>query len=173
VAVDPRNSQRVFAVGCGGHLSRSLDGGQTWANLGDIHFANTFSWLPQPMKSWRSNGGIVCDARGTLWMAQGNEGVLTYTPKADNSEQYEKAPPKWTIMSRGIEELVTHDVVLPPGSGDKAIVAVDDATGMCIDNPAQFTARQIPLADQLLSCSTGLAYCPNTTAQLKLKISGS
>jgi photosystem II stability/assembly factor-like uncharacterized protein len=171
VAVDPRDSRRVFAVGCGGSLSRSLDGGRTWTNLGDIHFANTFSWLPQPMKGWRSNGGIVCDARGVLWLPQGNEGVLTYAPQADNSEHYEKAPPKWTIMSRGIEEFVTHDVVLPPGSGDKAIVAVDDATGMCIDDPAQFTARQIPLADQLLSCSTGVAYCPNAPQYIAISSS--
>ena len=66
---------------------------------------------------------------------------------------------KWIIDSRGIEELVAHDVIMPPGG--KVYVAVEDATGMVLDDPTRFTARQITLQDQLISNGTGLAYCPN------------
>ena len=57
VAIDPNNGNRIYAIGPGGAMSRSLDGGRTWTLLGpELRFANTFGWLPQPV-GWRSNAG--------------------------------------------------------------------------------------------------------------------
>ena len=70
-----------------------------------------------------------------------------------------KNPPRWTIDSVGIEEFVTHDVIMPPGGS--AVFAVEDATGLVTADTGKFVARQIPLQDQLISNGTGLAYCPN------------
>jgi len=156
VAIDPRDVNRIYAIGAGGALSRSLDGGRAWTPLGpELLFANAFGWLPQPV-SWRSNAGLTFDRDGVLWIAQGNEGMLSCTP-TDKETRNDR--PKWTIDSRGIEELVSHDVIMPPGG--KTYVAVEDATGMVLDDPRRFTARQIALQDQLISNGTGLAYCPN------------
>ena len=153
-ALDPGNPKRFYAIGKDGSTSVSQDAGTTWTPLGGLTFANTFGWLPQP-EGWRSNAGITLDRDGTLWIAQGNEGILRWKPSgiADTNR------PRWTIDSCGIEELVTHDVIMPPGG--KIVVAVEDATGMLIDDPARFTAKQIGLQDQLISNGTGLSYCPN------------
>ena len=64
----------------------------------------------------------------------------------------------------GIEEFVTHDVIMPPKGN--AVFAVEDATGLVTADTRKFVARQIPLQDQLLSNGTGLAYCPNAPEYL-------
>ena len=156
IAVDPNNANRIYAIGEGGNLARSLDGGANWTALGGYNYANNLGWLPQQIQGYRSNGGIFFDKNSKLWSPQGNEGVLSTIP---NDTETAANPPKWTIESQGIEEFVTHDVVVPPGG--KPIVAVEDATGFVINDPAQFTAKQIPLQDQLISNGTGLSYCPN------------
>ena len=162
VAVDPANPQRLWAIGWGGALARSADRGLTWVPCGtELHFANTLGWLPQRIPGWRSNSGIFYDRTGRLWVSQGNEGMLTYQP---TNTETASAPPHWTIQSEGIEEFVTHDVVMPPGG--PAVVAVEDGTGFVVPHPTQFTATQIPLQDQLISNGTGVAYCPNAPSSL-------
>ena len=159
LAVDPNNSNRIFATGVDSSLSRSVDGGAHWTSLGAAYYANTLSWLPQTTVSagaWRSEAGLYFDRGGALWLPQGNEGVLKYTPTANNSEK----SVKWTIDSAGIEEFVAHDVILPKG-GDKAIVTVEDATGLVITNPDTFTAKQIPMQTQLISNGNSVAAVPN------------
>ena len=164
IAVDPNNSQRLFAVGVDSSLSRSVDGGAHWKSLGGLQFANTLGWLPQvtPSNAWRSEAGLFFDKNRTLWLPQGNEGVLKYTPSAANTET--SAP--FTIDSAGIEEFVAHDVILPKGGGDRAIIAVEDATGLVITNPDTFTAKQIPLQTQLISNGNGVAAVPNDSTGL-------
>jgi BNR/Asp-box repeat len=158
VGFDPGNPARLFAISDGGGLSRSLDAGKTWTMFGpDMVFANRLGWLPQKT-GWRSNAGIIVDRDGVCWIPQGNEGVLRW--KATGKDQEDaKNPPRWTIDSVGIEEFVTHDVIMPPG-GD-AVFAVEDATGLVTADTGKFAARQIPLQDQLISNGTGLAFCPN------------
>lgn len=162
-AVDPARPQCLYAIGRDASTSRSLDGGATWTAFGPLGFANTFGWLPQPVEGWRSNAGIAIDRDGTLWIPQGNEGMLRWRPPADAADTNR---PRWTIESRGIEELVAHDVVIPPGG--PIVVAVEDATGMVITDPDRFTARQIGLQDQLISNGTGLSYCPDAPEYLAI-----
>ena len=155
VVVDPKRPARMFAVGYDGGIARSLDGGATWTNLGPIKFANTLGWLPEKLGgTWRSNGGISLDRDGNLWQCQGNEGTLQANPADTDTVT------SWTIASKGIEELVTHDVLLPKGGGDRVLVAVEDATGLVASNPDDFGAKQIPLQDQLISDGYSLAACP-------------
>ncbi|MFA6286401.1 MAG: sialidase family protein [Opitutaceae bacterium] len=167
VAVDPKNPNRLFVSSNSGCVTRSIDGGASWTPLGEFYrFANAPGWLPQRVKGndygWRSNAGIYFDADARLWIPQGNEGMLTTMPSADNTETV-AAPLLWTIDSKGIEEFVTHDVVLIPGSGDRAVVAMEDGSAFLIKNPDTFEATQATLQDQLISNGTGIAYCPNAT----------
>ena len=139
VAFDPRKPNRIFAISDGGGLSRSLDGGKTWTPLGpEMVFAGRLGWLPQKA-GWRSNAGIAVDRDGVCWIPQGNEGML-HCKTTDREDP--QNPPRWTIDSVGIEEFVTHDVILPPG-GD-AIFAVEDATGLITSDPTRFVARADP-----------------------------
>lgn len=161
VAVDQTNPNRMFTMSDGGSISRSLNGGANWVSLAnEFLYANTFAWLPQYTNGFRSNGGVYLDATNRLWSPQGNEGVLTYTLSPSNAEN---GNPKiqWTIQSQGIEELVGHDVIIPPGSGDKPVISVHDATAFFVDDPDQFTAAMAQLQDQLISNGIGLSYCPN------------
>ncbi len=165
LAVDPVNPLRIFAVGSGGCVSRSLDGGATWTSLGNfLQFANTLGWLPQvtngTASAWRSNGGIQFDSTGRLWLPQGNEGVLNVVPSATNTET-NIYPLQWRIDSKGIEEFVGRDVVLAPGGGDQPIVAMEDGTAFLIENPDTFVALQAHLADQHINAGTSLSVCPN------------
>jgi hypothetical protein len=161
VAIDPKNASRLWAIGAGGALSRSEDGGKTWLPCyHNIVFSNKLGWMPQAtsLDSWRSNGGIYYDSHGTVWVPEGNEGVLWYVPTNQETNSIAGAP-HWTIESQGIEEFVTHDVMMPPGGNP--IVAVEDATGFVVPGLSNFSAFEIPLQTQLISDGTGLAYCPN------------
>jgi hypothetical protein len=165
VAVDPKNPRRIFVIAQDASVARSLDGGQTWTNFGRLQYSNVFSWLPQvpgnaQAYGYRSTGGIFFDCDGALWVCQGNEGMLTYLPSSKNSESASK-PPKWQISSIGIEELVAQDIIVPKGGNDQIYTAVEDATGMLVSNPDNFTAQQIPLQTNLISQGTQVSACPN------------
>ncbi len=173
IAVDPTDAtgNTVFALASNGGLSRSTDGGASWSQIASrTNYApSDIGWLPQPVQpEWHGTTGIEFGPDGVLYMTQGNEGVLQWDPVASASVAN---PPQWTIISHGIEELVTHDVKLLPGSGDRAITTVHDATGFVIDDPDTFSAEWIGqhawpdsqgnLKDQLIVNATGIAYSPD------------
>lgn len=168
---DPKNPNRIFGIAGDASTLRSLDGGKTWVNFGRLKYANTLAWLPQvpgdaQAYGYRSTGGIYIDPAGTLWVCQGNEGMLHYTPSATNTETANN-PPKWVIDSKGIEELVAQSILVPKGGADKIYTAVEDATGMVVPNPDTYSATQIPLQTNLISQGTQVAFVPgdpNTVA---------
>jgi len=172
VAVDPSNTQNIWALGVDGSLSRSSNGGSSWTNLGSMQFANTLGWLPQTVGMgsypWRSVGGIHYDAAGNLWVSCGQEGMLRYHPT--NSET-SASPPKWTITSNGIEELVAQQAVVLPGSGDTMVVASEDTTGFTIPNPDNFSASQVTLQSGIISQSSGVAFCPDAPSYVAITTS--
>ena len=164
VAVDPTNAQRIYAMGADTSLARSDNGGATWINLGSPQYANTLGWLPQTVGmsggEWHSNGGLKIDANGNLWSPTGQEGTITI-PAATASGATAANPPKWTIQSTGIEEMVSMDMTAPPGSNDSIIATAMDTTGFYIPNPDNFSAVQIPLQQEIISQGTSVAYAPD------------
>ncbi|MGD0630203.1 MAG: fibronectin type III domain-containing protein [Terracidiphilus sp.] len=165
VAVDPTNPQRIYAMGADTSLARSDNGGTTWINLGSPLYANTLGWLPQTVGmsggEWHSNGGLKVDANGNLWSPTGQEGTITI-PAATASAATMANPPKWTIESTGIEEMVSMDMTVPPGSNDTIIAMAMDTTGFYIPSPDNFSAVQIPLQQEIISQGTSVAYAPDT-----------
>lgn len=174
VAVDPTNSQRIYALCTDTSLSRSDDGGTTWVNLGAPQYANTLGWLPQTVGmangEWHSNGGLKIDSASNLWSPTGQEGTITI-PAATASTATAANPPKWTISSKGIEELVTMDMTVPPGSGDTILATAMDTTGFYIPNPDNFSAVQIPLQQEIISQGTSIAYAPDVPTYLAVTTS--
>ncbi len=175
LAIDRKNPRRMFAIANDASVTRSLDGGATWTNFGRLQYANTLSWLPQvpgnaQAYGYRSTGGIDFDAAGKLWVCQGNEGMVSYSPSPTDGESPAN-PPKWTIESQGIEEFVTHDILVPKGSKDRIYTAVEDATGMVVPNPDTFSAVQIPLQTDLISLGAQVASCPNDSKTVAVSTS--
>ena len=169
VVVDPTNAQRIYAMGADTGLARSDNGGATWINLGSPQYANTLAWLPQTVGmsggEWHSNGGLKVDAAGNLWTPTGQEGTLTIAA-ATASAATAANPPKWTIESTGIEELVAMDMVVPPGSNNAIVATAMDTTGFYIPNHDNFSAVQIPLQQEIISQGTAVAYAPDVPSYI-------
>jgi hypothetical protein len=174
VVADPTNPQRTYALGTDTSLARSDNGGTTWVNLGSPAYSNTLGWLPQTVGmaggEWHSNGGLKIDSAGNLWTPTGQEGPLTIAA-ATASAATQANPPKWTIVTSGIEELVAEEMIVPPGSGDTLIVSAMDTTGFTIPNPDNFSAVQIPLQQEIISQGTSVAYSPDTPSYIAITTS--
>lgn len=164
VVADPAHGQRIYALGADTSLARSDDGGATWINLGSPQYANTLGWLPQTQGmsggEWHSNGGLKVDSEGDLWSPTGQEGTITISAATASSATAANLP-KWTIVSAGIEEMVSMDMVVPPGSSDTIIATAMDTTGFYIANPDNFSAVQIPLQQEIIAQGTSVAYSPD------------
>jgi hypothetical protein len=171
VVADPTNPQRIYALGADTSLARSDTGGTTWIDLGSPAYANTLGWLPQTVGmnggSWHSNGGLKIDSAGNLWTPTGQEGPLTIAA-ATASAATQANPPKWTIVTTGIEEQVAEEIVVPPGSGDTLIVSAMDTTGFTIPNPDNFSAVQIPLQQEIISQGTSVSYSPDMPSYIAI-----
>jgi photosystem II stability/assembly factor-like uncharacterized protein len=169
VAVDPANPLRIYALGTDTGMSRSDDGGKTWTNFGSAVYANTLGWLPQTIGmsngEWHSNGGLKVDSAGNLWTPTGQEGPLTMTA-ATAAAGTAASPPKWTIVTTGVEEMVSQDIAIPPGSNDTIIATAEDTTGFTIPNPDNFSAVEIPLQQEIISQGTSIDYAPDVPSYI-------
>jgi hypothetical protein len=171
VVADPTNPLRIYALGADTSLARSDNGGASSINLGAPVYANTLGWLPQTVGmaggEWHSNGGLKIDSAGNLWTPTGQEGPLTIAA-ATASAATQASPPKWTIVTNGIEELVAEEMIVPPGSGDTLIVSAMDTTGFTIPNPDNFSAVQIPLQQEIISQGTSVSYSPDAPSYIAI-----
>ena len=171
VAIDPSNLKRIYALAVDTSLSRSDDAGQTWTSFGPARFANTLGWLPQTVGmsggNWHSNGGLRLDAHGNLWTPTGQEGALTISA-AEAAHATAANPPRWTISSQGVEELVSEDLLIPQGSHDTVIATAQDTTGFVIPNPDTFSGRQIPLQQEIIAQGTSVDAAPDVPTYIAI-----
>ena len=109
-----------------GHLWSSSDGGQSWREH-DIRInADEIPWLGMTdLEEWMTVGRLVFDPTtpDRVWFA---EGMGVWITGSTNQREVE-----WTLRSRGIEELVVSDIVVPPDSAPIVITA--DRQGFLID----------------------------------------
>ena len=113
VAVDPRDADRIVVAASGvrdGDLWRTVDGGESWTAL-DVAIEAQRPFWPEltDVGSYLSTGALAFDEADpdTLWFAEGM-GVWRTTDLDDDELT-------WRFTSRGIEELVSNDVVKPAG----------------------------------------------------------
>jgi photosystem II stability/assembly factor-like uncharacterized protein len=111
VISDSRKPDQVLAINGAGRLDRSLDGGQTWTETQRTvtDNPNDVPWIPAMKEGYFSNAQMIFDPQNVnrIWLAQGT-GVWYSDTDSSNTIN-------WQIQSRGIEQLVSNDVVAPPG----------------------------------------------------------
>ena len=143
IAVDPRNLKHVVLGLAAGNLSSSYDGGRTWSGTypdAPDRVATDIPWLAWTDERWMSNGNMLFDpiVPNRLYMASGI-GVWLTLPSNDD------AKPKWRSQTRGIEELIVNDLVVPPGG--KPLVAVQDRGVFRIESPELYPFTHGPDRD--------------------------
>lgn len=141
VAVSPATPARVAAIAHGGALRMSDDAGASWGPelARQARSDEDVPWLAWVMNAgaWISPGEILFDPvrRDRLWLADGT-GVwhADIEPNALSVT--------WTSQSRGIEQLVATDVIVPPGG--VPVVSAWDRPIFVVDEPDAYPQRYGP-----------------------------
>ncbi len=111
VALDPNNTDRIFAFSeGGGTIYRTTDGGATgFQTINRATTATDVPWLAWIDTGWLSVGAVQFDPKtsGELWFAEGT-GMWRSTEITGSTLT-------WNNVSAGIENMVANDVVAPPG----------------------------------------------------------
>lgn len=129
LAVDPSDPDRWLLTDEAvrdGHFWSSSDAGSSWREHDIRISADEIPWLGMTdLDEYMSTGRLMFDptVSGRVWFAEGM-GVWT-TDSTSESEVL------WTLRSRGIEELVVSDIVIPPDS--PPIVITADRQGFILD----------------------------------------
>jgi photosystem II stability/assembly factor-like uncharacterized protein len=125
VAVDPFDPNHVVVTNGGGGLMQSEDGGATWGdgwNWGNaLESSNDIPWL-EDSGLYMSSGGFAFDpmVQDKLWQSAGVGVWHTTLPE----DLYWYVPVIWNSQSVGIEQLVTNEILVPPG-GDPIMASWD------------------------------------------------
>lgn len=143
ITVDPGQPQRLYAWDGGGRGYRSLDGGGSWTPLQHPNrrtAAGDAGYLAFTDQDFFTNAEVRFDPvqPGRLWVAQGF-GVW----KADVTDTTSLV--EWRAESRGIEQLVTNDIVSAPGQ--TVISAHWDQSMFLHESLDAYPARRYPTAD--------------------------
>ena len=140
IAVDPRDPRHVVLGMAAGNITSSFDGGKTWSAFyadAPDRAASDVPWLAWTLENWMANGNMMFDpvVPGRLYFAEGI-GVWHTEPPKDGSK------PKWMSQTRGIEELIVNDLIVPPGG--KPIFAVQDRGLLRVESPEVFPRSHGP-----------------------------
>lgn len=143
VAVNPADPRHIVLGLEAGNITSSFDAGKTWSSFhrGPAdRTAKDVPWLAWALEDWMSNGNMMFDpvVPNRLYFAQGIGVWYTQPPIGD-------AKPKWISQTRGIEELIVNDLIVPPGG--KPIFAVQDRGVFRIESPELFPATHGPDRD--------------------------
>jgi hypothetical protein len=110
--VDPFNANRIVVADDGGAVIQTTNAGATWGSViyNPGRAATDVPWLAWTDENYMSNGDMRFDpvTPNKLWFAQGI-GVWTTSLSTSASTI------TWNSLSAGIEQLVTNEIVAPPG----------------------------------------------------------
>jgi hypothetical protein len=117
IASDPFDSKHVVVSTQGGSLQESRDGGSTWSGwqwTTKLEASADIPWL-ENSGTYMSTGGIVFDplVPGKLWQSAGVGVWETQLPTTGTWDWATQIT--WNSHSKGIEQLVTNDIIAPSG----------------------------------------------------------
>jgi hypothetical protein len=175
IAVDPANPNRIFVTRYDLGMARSTDGGASWTFFDRPNIASSdgIEWITTRVNHPNAHGGLMFDpgvstagGRGRLWTSNGNDGTI-YADLNDAAQTSPVTGPAWFEQSRGIEQLVGQNIVLPPGNGNSALLAAEDEPTFYVSNPQTFTARRFDVdtsaqGNNDLASNGMVAYVPDT-----------
>jgi hypothetical protein len=148
VAVDPANPARIVLGNGGGYLSQSLDRGATWGDViwgtsahPTTRVASDIPWLAWTQEEFMSSGDMIFDptASNKLYFS---EGIGVWSTTDLTPTQTWDVGVTWSSQSRGIEQLVAYQVVVPPTG--KPLVVSGDRPVFRVDDPDSFPSRHGP-----------------------------
>jgi len=143
VAVNPFNPKEIALQTPGGNLDVSYDGGLVWSgvNWRNQLKSTDIPWLASSGK-YMSVGGTLFDPSvpNALWLSAG---VGVWSTKLPTENFQWSAPVIWNDQSIGIEQLVSSQVIIPPGG--KPVLASWDRPFFYVNDPAVFPSTYGPV----------------------------
>ncbi|GCE13984.1 CBM96 family carbohydrate-binding protein [Tengunoibacter tsumagoiensis] len=139
VSVDPFNPQRIIAGTApvsGGHLYRTTNGGTSWDTINVSLASADIPWITNSDEyNWLSVGNIIFDPKvqDRLWFGEGT-GVFRADGLSGSSFTL-------NFVSKGIEEMVSTDLVAPPGG--QPVNTNWDRQGFYHANPDQYPQGEL------------------------------
>ncbi|WP_344708959.1 Ig-like domain-containing protein [Sphingomonas humi] len=139
VSIDPFNANHIVAVGEGGTLQESWDGGKSfggWNWAGSIESTKDVSWL-ETSGGYMSSSTIIFDpsVQGKLWQSAGVGVFETALPSGGFAWN---TPIVWNSHSMGIEQLVGNEIIAPLGGNP--IAASWDRPFFEVTNPDSYAS---------------------------------
>ncbi|MEI6487069.1 MAG: hypothetical protein WCO11_12515 [Sphingomonadales bacterium] len=180
VVVDPANPNRLFVTSYDMKIARSNDGGQTWTDLGNyasIKSADGIAWIDARVVHPGAHGALQFDPSvstanggGRLWLPQGNDGTI-YADLNDAVQTGYTQGLNWKAQSKGIEQLVGQNALIPPGGRNAAVLTAEDEALYYVSNPRLFTARRYDIdtaaqGNNDLATNGMAAFIPDTPSVL-------
>lgn len=158
ISVDPADPKHVVAAANGGMMVTS-DGGATWTvpmypgwPVGASNrVATDIPWLAWTTEVSMTAGDMIFDPSmtNTLVFAEGIGVWATNPPRT-------WSPYDWTSQSRGIEQLVSNQIITPPG-GSPLYLAWDRPV-FKIDDPEKYPATHGPSRNYAINMGWGADY---------------
>jgi hypothetical protein len=142
--VDPANANRIVAVGDGGFLSVTTNGGSSWTGWA---FGNPQSGSDIPWHDWAND---VYMSAGDARFDPLKPGILGH---AWGVGYHETTPPntqvaaQWKGYSKGIEQLVANQILSPPGAAAVPLVVAWDRPIFRVEDPLIYPSQYGPNRD--------------------------
>ena len=155
IAINPANAAHIVIGTMSGSICQSFDRGGTWTGtISGQRVAMDIPWLAWTNEGFMSSGDIAFDpsASNKLYFSEGI-GVWWTNPSASGGSY------SWTSQSRGIEQLVSNDIVTPLG-GVPLYLAWDRPI-FKIDNPDAYPQVHGPNNAESIVMGWSADYAPD------------